>query len=267
MTIDTVNEVLDRNRSVESRERLLSLIRQHGWCAPKATKYGELFGLLRDIRSPDTLDDILCQAEAMSRFKTPGERHYQLRELLVRATDTLYFDLVYDFLSELSEDHWDLGNQDDWFTTDANPDRRRFARVDDTLLDAYNKTRFNYDWGDDTHTLRIGKVSEDLLERLNGTHSAVYITAWNPYSDEVDQNANRAMNFKLHQELGWFTSHPVLPGVGVSEDGQWREDCFLAVGIDRLQATDLCVRFKQNAVVFIPPTGIPELIINPLLAD
>ena len=76
---------------------------------------------------------------------------------------------------------------------------------------------------------------------------AFAITAWNPMSEPCRPDANDAANRRLAAELAALPC-TVLPAVGESTDGSWREEGFLVAGIGRDAVLALGRRFGQHAV-------------------
>jgi hypothetical protein len=111
-------------------------------------------------------------------------------------------------------------------------------------------------------TLRIGKTCPalDVLLQTGGHDGAAFITAWNPYSQSLDQNENASRQSALLtdiQTLG-LTS---LPGIGQHPDNGWPgEKSALILGIDLEAAKDLATKYGQWAFVWAPATGVASLI-------
>ena len=123
----------------------------------------------------------------------------------------------------------------------------------------------NYIVYDDGRTvvLRIDEKSsyvQQLFERL-GIKTAAFITAWNPYSQIATNEENEAANEKLLTELSALCTM-VMCGVGQSRTGDWpAEVSFFACGIPRPDAERLGVVYRQNAIIWIGETHIPELVV------
>jgi hypothetical protein len=110
--------------------------------------------------------------------------------------------------------------------------------------------------------IRIGVKSamvDRLLSRFK-VRSAVFITAWNPFSTQrkklANQRAQRQLNFELRRRKIFF-----LDGEGRGDDEDWPpERSVLAFGVSRNAAASLGRRFRQNAVVFVRYGKVPELL-------
>lgn len=128
------------------------------------------------------------------------------------------------------------------------------------LIRIYEQTHYCFN----NTILRIMQPSKDartLLESLS-PKGAVFITAWNPLGKEATDTENRRANIELKEELTKQGLN-IVDGYGKSPDGQWREDSFCAYPVDKNTSLSLCRHFKQNAVVYISPDGLPELLLNP----
>jgi hypothetical protein len=138
--------------------------------------------------------------------------------------------------------------------------------ITEQLKEKYRDTDYCVKLPDAEIVLRIGQYSP-RLEGLMDEHSAfgaVFITAWNPFGVVQDAADNASANASLQKYLAGAASF-VFPGYGASQKGDWREESFLAMPVSRQAATEMCARYAQNAVVFIGPDGVPELLLHPVL--
>jgi hypothetical protein len=129
------------------------------------------------------------------------------------------------------------------------------------LIGAYEVTNF-YVQADPGFTLNIGKFSEKLKANLkkNGADSAIFITAWNPFSKQLSDKENRFRNEMLKKEL-IGRSLKFLDGFGQDPAGKWtEEESFLVLGISLEAAKKLCNQFEQNAIVWSDSDAVPQLI-------
>jgi Protein of unknown function (DUF3293) len=132
------------------------------------------------------------------------------------------------------------------------------------LKTSYLATHYCVILSDAVLVIRVGQTSPEL-KNLMAEHSAagaVFITAWNPSGVVSGAPENNSANEKLKKGLDEIAA-VVLPGYGSSPDGNWREESFLALPVSRHEATELCSRYAQNAVLFIDSSGVPELIFHP----
>jgi hypothetical protein len=134
--------------------------------------------------------------------------------------------------------------------------------IDTEIIQAYRETHFHVH-GDTPFTLAIDIASSALLA-LHATHqvtSSAFITACNPFSqayvesDNVDRQ--RALSSDLHQR-----NLTCIDGIGQHPSNQWPgEQSFLVLGVSLEDANILGAKYKQNAIVWNGPDGVPQLIL------
>mgnify|MGYP002636061470 FL=1 len=131
--------------------------------------------------------------------------------------------------------------------------------MDQKLKSIFEETLYIVD-DDPPLVLRIGQRNDGmriLLASFN-VDSAAYITAWNPGGSRLtlDDNYDRQAELLAAIEtrrLNYFV------GTGEHPTGDWSEESYLVLGISRDDADDLATQFDQQAYVWIPPSGVPEL--------
>ena len=131
------------------------------------------------------------------------------------------------------------------------------SRIPEELMNAYLDT--DYIVSDDPPLLlRIGEASDDariMLASL-GVSTAAFMTAWNPRSELLSDSDNDDRQANLLSEIEMRRLNYL---VGYAEREDWREYSYLILGISRDEATALAGQFEQNAYVWLPDNGIPEL--------
>ena len=108
--------------------------------------------------------------------------------------------------------------------------------------------------------LHVGEPNPALqaLMQSHGVQTAAFLTGANPRGAPRSHAANEAAMAELRALLSW----PLLEGEGRDPGGGWvPEPSFLVLGIARAEAEALGRRFEQNAIVFVPQGGAPELIL------
>ena len=131
-----------------------------------------------------------------------------------------------------------------------------------TLIDAYKKTNFDV-LATPPFTLNVASYSNDLklLHEKHRVKSSCFITAYNPYSEELKPDQNSAAQHKLMETLLGL-DFEILEGLGSDPTGEWGgEPSFLVLGISILQSKALGNEFKQNAIVWCDKRCIPELLL------
>lgn len=119
------------------------------------------------------------------------------------------------------------------------------------IIEAYKKTKYTAENG---ITLLIDAQSYELdkLLKTSGLKSAIYITAWNPFSKMKSSDQNNKMNKLLKSDLMMMVSEEnIIDGFGEDPSGEWPgEKSFLALGILKEQGINLSEKYGQNAFVY-----------------
>jgi len=123
-------------------------------------------------------------------------------------------------------------------------------QLSEELLNAYKATTYRV--SDPEFDIRIGKLhpSLDRFMEKSGHSTWAFITAWNPKSQELSIDENRARSQALTDRL---KSHElsVYNALGIPDKGDWTpEESLLILGIPRKQAIELGEELVQNAIVF-----------------
>lgn len=131
------------------------------------------------------------------------------------------------------------------------------------VIAAYQGTWYRVELASGGFTLRNGVRSLELAQLYHRCRqtSALFITAWNPYSAPQTPAVNAAVNLRLRAQLAALTRH-IFAGQGIDPTGQWTaEDSFLALGIDEPTSRALGTSFQQNAVLWADASALPHLIL------
>lgn len=132
------------------------------------------------------------------------------------------------------------------------------------LFEAYRNTDYTL-FTEPPVVLGIGAASTELavLLRARNVESAVLVTAYNPFSQSLANAENVARTAQLQEFLeaqGWS----YVAAAGKSRTGAWAaEPGFLVFGVSEDQGRELAVEFEQNAVVWCPSSGVPQLLLHP----
>ncbi|WP_321891993.1 DUF3293 domain-containing protein [Paraburkholderia tropica] len=135
------------------------------------------------------------------------------------------------------------------------------SSIDPTTIRAYRETHFCVE-GDMPFTLQIGQKSAALaaLHRKSGVESSAFVTAWNPYSRQCDDETNAALQKQLVEEL-ISRSLSFVNGVGRHPASEWTEASVLVLGISLEAAKRLGMHYEQNAIVWCGANAVPELVL------
>lgn len=136
------------------------------------------------------------------------------------------------------------------------------SAISQSLQDAYRATEYRV-LAPHAFTLRIDTRSDALLNlyHSSGAREAAFLTAWNPFSVNASEEQNRSAQALLVDRLCRI-GVAALPGLGIAPaSGRSGEESVLALGLPRDVAIRIAQDFQQNALVWIGPGAIPELIL------
>ena len=146
------------------------------------------------------------------------------------------------------------------------PDRRAFlfadSVIDPVTIQAYLETDYRVH-AEPPFALRVGHMSSDLLttHKTHRAGSSAFITACNPFSQQLDEAENQDRQRNLAAELS-RRGLTFLQGIGQHPSNNWPgEDSFLVLGLNLEAAKALGQRFEQNALVWSASDAIPQLIL------
>jgi len=134
--------------------------------------------------------------------------------------------------------------------------------IDPTTIQPYLETDYRV-YSDLPFTLLIGQANTDLLaaHMRNWVDCSAFLTACNPFSRAIDEDANRQLQQQLAKELT-KRGLTFVQGVGQHPSNNWPgEESFLVLGLNLEAAKTLGERFEQNAIVWNGPDGSPQLIL------
>ena len=138
-------------------------------------------------------------------------------------------------------------------TTQIHPDKLR----------AYEATDYRLGHTDQDIVLTIRKRSERLakLFAVNGVRCGAFLTAYNPQgtiqSDAANAQGHAELASKL-QELGV----QAIEGSGSEEGTEWpAEKSYFALGLALELAKAIGSHFDQDAIVWVGPDAVPQLIL------
>ena len=134
--------------------------------------------------------------------------------------------------------------------------------IDAAMVQAYRETEYRVH-GDPPFTLRIGEACAALrnAHQRCGVDCSAYVTAFNPFSQALDDAANAARHAALGRELDQ-RSLAYIEGVGQHPSNQWPgEASYLILGLSLEAAKTLGTRLEQNAIVWNGADATPQLIL------
>jgi hypothetical protein len=118
--------------------------------------------------------------------------------------------------------------------------------LDPNLVKKYNKTVVEIYW--DSRIL-------SYQEYFNFTGEAFYmITAANPFSNELSNDQNDALNERLKLEL-LNLNLEILPGIGRDSESAWFEKGWVVRGLPESDLIALAQKYEQNAIFRFDANG------------
>ncbi len=133
--------------------------------------------------------------------------------------------------------------------------------IDAAMLQAYRETEYRVA-GETPFVLRIGQHSPELasLHVRYRCSASAYVTAYNPFSRTLSDTENGVRHDELGAELT-ARGLPHFEGIGQHPTNGWPgESSYLILGLDLEAARALGSRYEQNAVVWMGPDAVPQLI-------
>jgi hypothetical protein len=136
------------------------------------------------------------------------------------------------------------------------------SSIDTATIQAYLKTDFHVH-SEPSFILHVGEFCPELdtLCQRHGISASAYVTAYNPRSIAADEDFNTGRHGLLLRELEsrglrW------MDGFGQHPSNDWPpEPSVLVLGISLDVAKDLGRQFEQNAILWIGPDTVPQLIL------
>ena len=136
------------------------------------------------------------------------------------------------------------------------------SKIKKELIDSYSSANY-FVYADPPFTMNIRKFSNELSKLMKDLNffSASFITAFNPYSQNLELQDNRSRNKVLELKIQAMQLH-YLKGDGRCMDSKKvGEESFLVFGTSKMEAARLGEEFEQNAIVFCERDAIPDLLL------
>jgi hypothetical protein len=128
---------------------------------------------------------------------------------------------------------------------------------------AYLATDYRLGHSDQDIVLNIGTRSGRLVSLFaeHGVSCGAFLTAYNPRGAIQPDSANESS----HAELAYLLQEhgiAAIEGNGSEEGSDWpAEKSWFALGLQLDPAKDLGRRFDQDAIVWVGPDAVPQLIL------
>jgi len=121
------------------------------------------------------------------------------------------------------------------------------------LIKAYRQAQYVINLPGNPITLCIGQINSELSEFMSKemVRTAAFITAFNPYSEDLSEGDNEAAQRRLIADLRALNV-AFISGEGRDPDGRWPgEPSLLALGISIQDAETLADRYGQNGFIWV----------------
>lgn len=131
------------------------------------------------------------------------------------------------------------------------------------LIYAYRVAHYSFETDADPIQFAIGQFCPTLADLFTELcrSTALCITAYNPFGQELGDAQNEVASEELRNVLAELDS-PFFPALGKAPDGSWGpEPGYMVFGVTCARAKRLGSRFRQNAIVWVGPSAVPELLL------
>ena len=129
------------------------------------------------------------------------------------------------------------------------------------LLQAFSETQYIVHH-EDPFVMHFGQPCQELKTLMAGHNalSAAFITAWNPFSQNLPAKENEARQDELIANIK-KRGLICIDGIGKHPSNNWPgEGSVLVLGFDLEAAKSLARHYEQHAFVWAAGDGVPELM-------
>lgn len=136
------------------------------------------------------------------------------------------------------------------------------ALISQSLIDAYHATTYQVQLPDGMTAFRANQPAPELnaLAAEQDVKSWIFITAYNPYSQQLSAEENEQRQ-SLLKNLLTLQCYKFYDGAGVGDSGDWPpEPSFFVLDIAQEKALTFGKVFDQNAIVYCEVGGVPEIL-------
>ena len=136
------------------------------------------------------------------------------------------------------------------------------SNIKQELLDSYTEANYHV-YANPSFILKIGQSSKELRKLLADLNVkfAAFITAFNPYSKELELIENRSRNKILEGKIKSLALYYIKGDGRCGDSGQVGEESFLVFGLSKKQAINLGMESQQNAIVVCEINATPSLLL------
>lgn len=134
--------------------------------------------------------------------------------------------------------------------------------IDQSTINAYMETDYCVS-SEPPFILRVGVPNEQLVKlyKQSKIRSGTFITACNPFSQNVGEIINAARQAELAKDLSQ-RSLTFFESIGKHPSGDWNgEPSYFVLGLSLEAAKALGKKYDQNAIVWCGADAMPELVL------
>lgn len=135
------------------------------------------------------------------------------------------------------------------------------SNISPTLIKAYKETEY-FVHAEPAFTMRIGQPCPELSRLMaeQNANCAAFITAWNPFSQQLSPKENEQRQQELKAQLK-TRGLSFIDGIGQHPSNEWPgEPSVLILNLNRESAKVLAAQYEQHAFVWADETAVPELV-------
>jgi sugar phosphate isomerase/epimerase len=136
------------------------------------------------------------------------------------------------------------------------------SEISPLTIKAYLETDYCV-FGESPFVLKAGIANEPLakLYKRTKTNCGAFVTAVNPFSQDVGKVENTARHVELAKELNQ-RNLTFFDGIGKHPSGDWpAESSYFVLGLSLEAAKALGKKYDQNAVIWCGSDAVPELLL------
>jgi len=130
----------------------------------------------------------------------------------------------------------------------------------------YLDTTYSIFINEEQYDIKIGKPLPSVIKKLlDKEKTAVILTAWNPRSQPLSSQENKARNNELNSALNKYSVLSALgQGSDLSDTSWTAEESYFILGIKKREAEMLAVEYEQYAYVWLESEKPASLIFTQL---
>lgn len=134
--------------------------------------------------------------------------------------------------------------------------------ISQELIDAYHATTYHVQLPGGDISFRANEPAPKInaFTADQGATTWIFITAYNPYSQQLSLEENEQRQVLLKNLLVTL-GYRFYEGAGVGDSGEWPpEPSLFVLGLTQEKALAFGRVFEQNALIFCEVGGVPEIL-------